>query len=147
MASPLKTGLRILQCSTYWNGTIKEYWLATLRKNNISKTVNKLIWIWFQNSPGQVKLKKVMLTAFKMVSMLIRISFHKFKTMYKAIGRKKIKLISQKLVRTIKWLYSNINQNKYGMDIRNYQVKKTIQKIILIRRINRKTYKIIKEAD
>jgi hypothetical protein len=130
MASPLKTGLRILQCSTYWNGIIKEYWLATLRKNNISKTVNKLIWIWFQNSPGQVKLKKVMLTACKVVSMLIRISFRKFKTMYKAIGPKKIKQISQRLARAIKWLYSKINQNKYGMDIKKYQVKKIIQKII-----------------
>jgi hypothetical protein len=130
MASPLKTGLRILQCSTYWNGIIKEYRLATLRKNNISKTVNKLIWIWFQNSPGQVKLKKVMLTACKVVSMLIRISFRKFKTMYKAIGPKKIKQISQRLARAIKWLYSKINQNKYGMDIKKYQVKKIIQKII-----------------
>lgn len=71
MESQPKTDHKILPCLIYWSGIIKVYKLVVLKKKKPLKTASKLIWIWFQDNLGKVKLNKVILITWQITFKLI----------------------------------------------------------------------------
>ena len=91
LANPLKTELRIPQCSSFLPGQIKAPSKHLIsRKSSVLLILNLLTWVWFQGNHGSVSTKRAIWISTQIRSQSMRKFSERLKIIFKAMSQSKI---------------------------------------------------------